>query len=186
MNFRFDISKATDAVCKFVEKEGGRINIMKLVKLIYLLDRLSVAKRGIPVVGGRYYSMRNGPVTGELLDLINAGKLEGETESKWEEFLSDRKDHEIALRGKPEYENLSPSELCLLEETYAEHGKMDQWQIRDWCHKFCAEWTPLADGRDSIEIEDLARNVGKQPEQIRRISEEAAESNLLSTVLKWA
>lgn len=44
VNFRFDISKATDAACKFTEKEGGEINIMKLVKLVYLLDRLSVAK----------------------------------------------------------------------------------------------------------------------------------------------
>lgn len=90
--------------------------------------------------------MRNGPVIGELLDLINAGALAGEKESKWEELLSDRKNHQIALRGKSEYENLSPSELSLIDEIYAQYGKMDQWQIRDWCHKFCAEWTPLAGG----------------------------------------
>lgn len=37
-----------------------------------------------------------------------------------------------------------------------------------------------------IEIEEVAKNVGKQPEQVRAIADEAAESNLLSTVLKWA
>ena len=84
MNYRFDISKATDAACWLTQKEGGKINIMKLVKLLYLLDRASVAKRGVPVVGGAYYSMRNGPITSEVLDLINAGKLADETDEREE------------------------------------------------------------------------------------------------------
>ena len=54
---------------------------MKLVKLVYLLDRLSIEKRNIPVVGGDYLSMRNGPATSEVLDLINAGKLADEDDS---------------------------------------------------------------------------------------------------------
>ena len=53
------------------------MNIMKLVKLIYLLDRLSLDRRGIPVVGGDYLSMRNGPVTSEVLDIINAEDFSG-------------------------------------------------------------------------------------------------------------
>ncbi len=36
---------------------------MKLVMLGYLLDRLSLDRRGIPVVGGDYLSMQNDPVT---------------------------------------------------------------------------------------------------------------------------
>ncbi|MCX6925812.1 MAG: Panacea domain-containing protein, partial [Verrucomicrobia bacterium] len=78
MNFRFHIGKATEAGCLFLERAGGRMNIMKLVKLMYLLDRLSLDRRGVPVAGGDYLSMRNGPVTSELLDLINAGRLFGE------------------------------------------------------------------------------------------------------------
>ena len=45
---------------------------MKLVKLIYLIDRMSLDRRGIPAVGGDYLSMRNGPVTSEVLDEIFA------------------------------------------------------------------------------------------------------------------
>ena len=46
MNFRFNITKATEGACQFIERSGGTINIMKLVKLVYLLDRLSLARRG--------------------------------------------------------------------------------------------------------------------------------------------
>jgi len=83
VNFRFNIAKATEAACHLIQKEGGHLNVMKLVKLLYLLDRLSIARRGIPVVGGVYYSMRNGPVTSEVLDLVNAGCLWGEAECHW-------------------------------------------------------------------------------------------------------
>jgi len=47
MNFRFNLSKATEAACLFLERSGGQMNIMKLVKLMYLLDR-----RNTPVCGG--------------------------------------------------------------------------------------------------------------------------------------
>lgn len=57
MNFRFQIGKATEAACEFLDRAGRQLNIMKLVKL---LDRLSLDRRGIPVVGGDYLSMRNG------------------------------------------------------------------------------------------------------------------------------
>ena len=78
MNFRFQTGKATEAACLFLQKGSGRMNIMKLVKLIYLLDRLSLEKRGIPVVAGTYFSLPNGPITSEFLDLINSGCLSGE------------------------------------------------------------------------------------------------------------
>jgi hypothetical protein len=48
MNFRFNIGKATEAGCLFLERAGGRMNIMKLVRLMYLLDRLSLDRRGGP------------------------------------------------------------------------------------------------------------------------------------------
>ena len=97
MNFRFNIGKATEAGCLFLERAGGRMNIMKLVKLMYLLDRLSLDRRGVPVAGGDYLSMRNGPVTSELLDLINAGRLFGEPDQRWEQCVTDRRDHDIKL-----------------------------------------------------------------------------------------
>jgi hypothetical protein len=180
VNFRFDVTKATEVACQFLEREGGSINIMKLVKLVYLLDRSSVERRGIPVVGGAYFSLPNGPITSEFLDLINSGCLWGLQNCRWEEFMSDRQDHEVAMIKEPGREHLSDSEIDLVEAVYREHGGKDQWQLRDWCHKHCEEWTPLEDGRERIGIDRIARAVGKTEEQIARLKEEAAELNFLS------
>ncbi len=38
-SFRFDVTKATEATGPFLKRKGGAMNTMKLVKLVYLLDR---------------------------------------------------------------------------------------------------------------------------------------------------
>jgi len=58
--FSFNIRKATEVAAQFLQRSGGTINTMKLVKLIYLLDRLSLDRRGIPVVGGTTFRCATG------------------------------------------------------------------------------------------------------------------------------
>src|SRR5258708_32591483 len=101
MNFRFQIGKAMEASCELLQRAGGQLNIMKLVKLIYLLDRLSLDRRNIPVVGGDYLSMRNGPITSEMMDMINAGRLFGAKDACWDKWISARRNHENQLAQMP-------------------------------------------------------------------------------------
>ena len=180
VSFRFDVTKATEVAGQFLKREGGAMNIMKLVKLVYLLDRASVAKRGVPVVGGAYFSLPNGPITSEFLDLVNSGSLWGLQDCRWEEFISGRQNHDVELIKDTGREHLADSEMELIEAVYAEHGTKSQWELRDWCHERCEEWTPLEEGRERISLERIARAVGKTDEQIARLKEEAAELNFLS------
>jgi len=182
MNLRFSLPKSTEVACEFLERSGGQINVMKLVKLVYLLDRLSLDLRGIPVVGGDYLSMRNGPVTSELLDLINAGRLAGESDSSWERSISDRLNHEISLESKSKREYLSDNELELIERIWSEHGKLNQWELVDWCHKHCQEWKPLDHGCAPISVEQLGTALGKSPDALNRLVREAAELNQLDEI----
>jgi len=182
MNFSFHTGKATETACEFLGRAGGQINVMKLVKLVYLLDRLSLDRRGIPVVGGDYLSMRNGPVTSEVLDLVNAGRLADERDDRWEQCISDRLNHEVRLEKKTERQYLSEAEVELVEVIWREHGQRDQWQLVDWCHANCGEWTPLARGCAPIAVERIAQALGKSPEVIQKLSREAAELNLLDEI----
>jgi len=186
MNFRFDISKATEVACLFLERAGRRMGIMKLVKLIYLLDRVSLDRRGIPVVGGDYLSMRNGPVTSEVLDIINAGRLFGEKNTRWEECISARRNHEVELEQIPQREHVSDAELALIDQIWAEHGAKDQWQLVEWCHTNCPEWAPLTRGCAPIAVERIAMALGKPPEAVQRLRQEAAELNRLSEIFEPA
>lgn len=184
MGFRFDSTKATEVACDFLRLEGGVMNIMKMVKLVYALDRLSIQRRGIPVVGGAYFSLPNGPITSELLDLINAGYLWGKDKCRWNEVISDRENHEIALRGAAiGTEHLSASELKLIGQIYAELGEKDQWQLRDWTHERCQEWKPMESGSEPITLATLARAVGLDEKQIQHIEQDAEELNFVEAAL---
>ena len=66
------------------------------------------------------------------------------------------------------------------------HAPPDQWQLRNWCHERCGEWTPLQNGRERINIEELAVNVGRSPEDAARIADEAREANLLTRAFALA
>lgn len=182
MNFRFNIGKATEAACLFLERGSGQMNIMKLVKLLYLLDRLSLDRRGTPVVGGDYLSMRNGPVTSEVLDLINNGRLYQEADTRWEQCISDRANHEVKLERMPVRENLSDAEVNLLNEIWAEHGRKNHWQLVDWCHAHCTEWTPVANGCAPIAVEQIGMALGKSAGQVNRLRQEAVELNQLDEI----
>ncbi len=182
MNFRFDICKATEACCEFLQRAGGRINIMKLAKLTYLLDRLSLDRRGIPVVGGDYLSMRNGPVISELLDLVNSGRLLDASDPRWEHCVSDRRNHEIQLEDVPRRKHLSDTEVGLLDEVWARHGDKDQWQLVEWCHTHCGEWAPLSRGCAPIAVERIGQALGKPPELVEKLAREAAELNQLDDI----
>ena len=186
MNFTFSLPKATEAACLLLEREGGAMNILKLVKLVYLLDRLAIERAGVPVVGGTCFSMRNGPVNSALLDLINAGSLWGEKGDEWERHIGDRRGHEVMLRRKAKARHLSPFEVRLVDEIYKTHGHRDQWALARWCHKHCQEWTPLDEGRAVIRLEDIGRAVGQTEKQRQRLQDRAHADTELDRVFATA
>jgi len=187
MNFSFQINKAVEAASEFIQRSGGSINIMKLVKLIYLLDRLSLDQRGFPVVGGSYFSMTNGPVTSEILDLINYGRLRDVPSTIWEKSISDRINHEIKLVDHfPPRESLSDAEIKLIDQIWSVHGPKNQWELVEWCHSNCKEWTRLQKGCLSIGVENIAEALGKSPEAKKKLITEASELNMLDELFEHA
>ena len=87
----------------------------------------------------------------------------------------------IPCQGDAPFDHLAPAELDLIEAIYKQHGAKDQWQLRDWCHQHCSEWTPQQTGRDRISLDKLAMAIGKTNPQIKRLVEEAEELTYLST-----
>jgi len=181
MNFEFHSEKATQVACLFAGNAGGQINIMKLVKLIYLLDRLALSRRGHPVVGGRYVSMRNGPLTSEILALIN-GDLSG-NDTAWDKHFSDRANHLIEVQSAAGTTALSKSEVQMVAEINTRFGTYDKWQLVKWCHDNCTEWHEIQSGCHDITPKRILHHLGKKEDEINYIVESEEESEYLSELL---
>lgn len=55
----------------FLYRNGNRLSILKLMKLLYLADRESLARFGSPLSYDRFASLPHGPVLSQTLDYIN-------------------------------------------------------------------------------------------------------------------
>jgi uncharacterized phage-associated protein len=182
VNFPFDIEKSAQCAHFFAEREGGEIEILKLVKLIYLADRRSLETRKIPISGGHYYSLKHGPVTSEVLDLINEGTPEGN--SPWERLISDRANHKVAAVGSPgSYSALAPSEIEILNEVWDRFGTMSKWAVVEWTHRHCEEWADPDGGRLEIKARKLAEAFAWTDDEVENFLEELNSTNRLHALL---
>ena len=160
----------------FAEREGGEINVLKLMKLLYLADRESMRRYGYPITMDVAHSLPHGPVLSKTLDLING--FAGEEENKiWEEWIGDRANHTVALLQKlpAKPSHLSPADEEILESVWAEFGAMNQWQLRDYTHDHCPEWSdPTASPTNSVRIKDVdvLRAVGHDERLVSIYAEE--------------
>src|ERR1700687_4607723 len=101
MILRFNERRATEAAARFLTLRGGRMSYLKLIKMLYFLDRAALLRWGRPVTPARYVSRDNGPVVSRIYDLIREEAAPG-TDSIWRHYISAPQEWEVALLADPE------------------------------------------------------------------------------------
>ena len=171
----------------FAEKEGGSISVLKLMKLLYLADRLSIEAYEEPISWDNYVSMDQGPVLSKTLDYINGSYPPSESES-WDQWIKDRDGYMVGLArpisNRRDLSHLSDADIDILKATWEKFGHMDKWQIRDYTHHHCPEWTDPKGSSIPFDYEDVLRGVGKSSKEVRdmyhRIREQREIDHFLS------
>lgn len=158
---RFNERRATEAAARFLKLRGGRMSYLKLIKLLYLLDREALLRWGRPVTTDRYASMDNGPVVSRIYDLIRDEPAPG-TDPIWRQYITTQSHYEVALTSDPETDELSPAEESLIEEIFAKYGRLSRWNLVDLSHEL-AEWQDPKGSAIPIEYRDILR-AGKKTE----------------------
>jgi uncharacterized phage-associated protein len=181
MRTRFREDKTTQAAARLLRLRGGAMSHLKLIKLLYLLDREALLRWGRPVTYDWYYSMPHGPVLSYTLDLINSDELGERT--YWGRYIAPKANHEVRLRDPQSVprEQLSPAEEALIDETFEKYGRMTRWQLRDFTHTL-PEWTDPQGSSVRIEHRDILRQGGMSDEDIAAIESELEESALADAI----
>ena len=168
MRLRFREDKATQAAARLIERAGGKINHMKLIKLLYLAERRALVEWGRPITFDWYFSLPHGPVLSFTLDKINS---DADENSYWHRYISERQGHEVKLNQKAPNDQLSPAEEKLLDAVYQEFGSLDQYGLRDYMHKHLPEWRDPHGSRLPIEIRDILLAEGLSDEDVREVED---------------
>jgi uncharacterized phage-associated protein len=166
-----------------LSKGGNRMSYLKLMKLMYLADRESMNRFGEPLSGDRMVAMPHGPLLSRSLDLMN-GTERGD--NGWNAWISDATNYEIELlrhdTDRDAFDELSDADLSLLDGIYREFGHMNKWEIRDYTHERCAEWTDPNGGSFTISPETVFRALGKPEEHVRQLSDRMREFSELDAI----
>jgi len=175
IRFTFDERRAADAAGYLLLQHDGKMNYMRLIKLLYVAERESLARFGRPILGDRYVSMKHGPVLSHVYDLIK----EGENEGPWAQHIQRVGTFGVCLREKPSFDSLSPADLEILDQVTKLYQGFDQFHLRDMTHEEFEEWEDPGDSSKEIPTERILKVVGKSPEEIDRIRERVKEKQAL-------
>ena len=179
MNSKIDPRKATQIAARLIHKSGGSIEYLRMVKLAYLADRKSLLRRGIPILGGQYFSMRKGPSISELMDFVKAQNAPG-----WRELISPRVGHDLKLKDHPMFDLLSERELEILDSVVEEHASQTTEELVRWCHEECPEVERvLPFARKRISIESILSKSHVNPDTATKVVSELESLEKLDALL---
>ncbi|MCH8270037.1 MAG: SocA family protein [Planctomycetes bacterium] len=157
--FHFRFAKSLQAAAILLRtNDAHRMNLMKLLKLLYIADREALAETGRPITGDRTVALPRGPLPGTVYDVIKGLHVES---GRWEDYIQ-RVHYTLHLVEDPGRKRLSPFEIRKLQEVAERHTDDDEWEMVRITHKL-PEWKKNRPGRSSRDIPtvDILEAVGR-------------------------
>lgn len=183
IDFKFDEKKATQAAGWLLEKSCGKMNHMKLLKLLYLVDRAALGRWSRPITGDQPYSLPYGPVLSKTYEMIKGRCLDADY---WRFHISETQDFTVEIRESCGDDALTQAECDLIDDVFEEFGSKDQYELVEYCHDECSEWNDPGETSKVISFESILEALGKDQEEIEEKRKDIAASNWLDAILDEA
>lgn len=183
MKFHFDIDKSIAATAYLIQKNGGKYDVIFLVKALYEANRRSLIRYGRSLTGDRLISMKSGTNVSETYDLIDSSKhAKPENLDKWKKFFV-RTRHTMSIIEEPKTDCLSQRDVQLLDESYRLIASVKE-PLNKWSHNHYPEWkNPTGLSKSLTNDPRLILAIEKKtPEEIEEIEEEIDQVNWLKSV----
>lgn len=166
ITFEYNQKKTTQAAAILINKAGDTLNYTKLIKLLYLADRLALERWERPISGDSYVSMNKGPVLSRTYELIGYPD-----ESFWHRHI-ETDGYDVKLVCTPDDDELNNAEIELLNEIHENYKDKDYGEMINICHRICTEWEDPGEGMSHISVNSILMKTGKTKEEIKDLQEE--------------
>lgn len=173
IKYNFNPIKATQIAALILKLNHDHLKYMKLIKLLYIIDRKALAIWGETVTSDTFFSLKHGPIVSQIYDYISS-QTDPDDPDYWNEHIQNRKIHSysVKLTKDPGYDELSEREIILAKEVDRKFKDYDQWELRDYCHDNFQEWKDPGNLRLPIQVEDILKALGKGSDEINTIAKE--------------
>jgi len=167
--------KAVQAAYHLIEKAGGTIDYILLLKILYVADRFSFERRHFPITFDRLCNMQMGPLGSGIYDRIKpfVGMLPGPPEEHWDQNLTNKGRYKLTIKRNPGSDELSENDLALLDEAYVFCKKYKTIKALDkyYLHKL-PEYRDPGNSSTPITITSLLKAIGLDSEEISECLDE--------------
>ena len=135
MQFRFEPLKTTQAAAYLLALEGRVMDRMRLLKLLYIVDRELLAAKGRTLTGDRAVALNSGPVLSHTYNLI---KGKERSPDDWNQYIRSV-NRKVVLMADPGQGELSQREIDKLSEVSTRFRDISTGGLSACTHKF-SEW----------------------------------------------
>ena len=146
------------------------MSYIKLIKLLYIVDREALIRWGRIVTTDRHVSMDKGPVVSQIYDLIT-GDEPPDIEMFWHQHISAPQNFEVEVYNHPGNDELSSAEEDLIDEVFEEHGRKSRWELVRYTHDL-PEWQDPGGSSLPITYRDILRAANKTEAEIAAVESE--------------
>jgi len=140
ITFKFNFEKTVQASGVVLRLHHGRMEYLRLLKILYIADRELLAETGRTLTGDRAVAMKNGPVLSEVYDLI---KGQAARAGEWDAALHTDK-YEVVLCESVPLGKLTKAEGGKLAELCDRYRDTNSYDLSELTHDF-AEWSEKFD-----------------------------------------
>lgn len=154
----FRSRKAAQLAAYFTHLSGGQIDKLKLIKLVYMTERGYLGQYETSLLFDELYSLPHGPICSSTLNGID-GVIH---EDVWSEFITRHgrdKIYSSRTIARDDLDELSNAVVLIADEVWCEFRDMSAWQIRNWTHEHCPEYTETT-GRIPISYKEVLEALG--------------------------
>lgn len=168
MSFVWDIRKAIAATAFLAKREAGKLDLFLSIKMLYVADKKALESWGKTITGDKMVAMPKGPVLSRVYNLFK-GEGTARDLREWNAIFGETVGNKIHLLKEPDFGPLSEEEMEVLEAARTEINSVAPYEVADWLHQSCPEWTDPHGSSRAIDPAVILRNAGRTEDEIRMI-----------------
>ncbi len=141
--FAYDKSHAHNAILWLLNRNGGKIDKLSLIKMVFFSDVEHLLRYGRPIVGGSYFAMEHGPVSSEFYDELK--------HNPYAPFELDNVNDTVSARCAADLDELSKSDLTIMGEVWGKFSSLEPYTLSDISHAYKA-WKQIKPGEKPVKM----------------------------------
>lgn len=162
--------KAAQLCAYFACKDGGMIDKLKLIKLIYLTERKCLADWHRPMLLDELFSLPHGPICSSTLNGIDGAY----NKALWDTFISRHGNKVVSAKklSRDDLDEVSDAELDIVEDIWKLFGGYTASRLRNYTRDNCSEYTDVTSGCIPISYKQLLEAIGASSDDADAIERE--------------